>query len=131
MKRRTFIYSTAVVGVAAGLTIYYKWPKEPKWEQLPLLYPYILSGFCDEATVRNIGVTYRNLVPTENSKEKLTTILTGGFQNKNISLSDHSEVANQLEMNVEKDFKEGRYLTVKGWIISETEARQSALLSLS
>jgi hypothetical protein len=131
MKRRTFIYSTAVVGVAAGLTLYYEWPKESKWEKLPLMYPYILSVFCDEATVKNIGLTYRNLVPAENSKEKLTTILTNDFQGKQISFSDHSAVANQLEMNVEKDFKEGKYFTVKGWIISETEARQSALLSLS
>lgn len=131
MKRRTFIYSTAVVGVATGLTLYYKWPKESKWEKLPLMYPYILSGFCDETTVKNIGLTYRNLVPAENSKEILTKILTSYFQSKQISFSDHPAIANQLEMNVEKDFKEGKYLTVKGWIISETEARQCALLSLS
>ena len=119
------------MGIAAGVTLYFKWPREPKWEKLPLQYPFILSGFCDEATVRNIGITFRNLVPAENSKEKLTNLLTGNFQNKQISLSDHSAVANQLEMNVEEDFKKGKILTVKGWIISETEARQAALLSLS
>jgi hypothetical protein len=131
MKRRTFILSTAVVGVAAGVTLYFKWPREPKWEKLPLLYPYILSGFCDEGTVRNIGITFRNLFPAENSKEKLIDLLSRDLKSKQISLSDHSAVANQLEMNVEKDFKEGKFLTIKGWMISDTEARQSALLSLS
>ena len=131
MKRRTFIKSTAVVGVAAGVTLYFKWPREPKWEKLPLQYPFILSGFCDEAIVRSIGITFRNLVPSENSKEKLTDLLTKDFQNKQISISDHSAVANQLEMNVEEDFKKGKFLIVKGWIISKTEARQCALLSLS
>jgi hypothetical protein len=131
MQRRTFIISTAVVGVAAGVTLYFKWPREPRWEKLPLQYPFILSGFCDEETVRTIGMDFRKLVPSENSKEKLLTLLTGDFQNKQISLSDHSAVANQLEMNVEEDFKNGKFLTVKGWIISETEARQAALLSLS
>jgi hypothetical protein len=131
MKRRTFIISAAVVGVAAGVTLYIKWPREPKWEKLPLQYPFILSGFCDEETVRKIGINYRDLVPAENSKEKLMDLLTRNFQNKLISLSDHSAVANQLEMYVEEDFKEGKFLNIKGWIISETEARQSALLSLS
>ncbi|HXB29608.1 MAG TPA: hypothetical protein VNW49_07305 [Puia sp.] len=131
MQRRTFIISSAVVGVAAGVTLYIKWPRDPKWEKFPLQYPFILSGFCDEETVRNIGINFRNLVPAENSKEKLLDLLTGNFQNKQISLSDHSAVANQLEMNVEEDFKNGKFLTIKGWLISETEARQAALLSLS
>lgn len=131
MQRRAFIISTAVVGVAAGVTLYIKWPRESKWEKFPLQYPFILSGFCDEETVRNIGINFRNLVPAENSKEKLMDLLTGIFQNKQISLSDHSAVANQLEMNVEEDFKNGKFLTIKGWIISETEARQCALHSLS
>ena len=131
MQRRTFIISTAVVGVAAGVALYFKWPREPRWEKLPLQYPFILSGFCNEETVRTIGINFRKLVPSENSKEKLLNLLTGNFQNKQISLSDHSAVANQLEMNVEEDFKNGKFLTVKGWIISETEARQAALLSLS
>ncbi len=131
MQRRTFIISAAVVGVAAGVTLYIKWPREPKWEKFPLQYPFILSGFCDEETVRNIGINFRYLVPAENSKEKIMDSLTGNFKNKQVSLSDHSAVANQLEMNVEEDFKEGKFLTVKGWIISETEARQCALLSLS
>ncbi len=131
MKRRTFIVSTALIGVGAGAALYLKWPREPKWEKFPLLYPYILSGFCDEGTVRNLGNAFRTLVPAENSKEKLMDLLTQNFQSLQISLSDHPAVANQLEIKAEKDFREGRFRTIKGWIISETEARQCALLSLS
>ena len=37
----------------------------------------------------------------------------------------------EIEKNVEMDFKEDKLIVIKGWIMSETEARQCALLSLS
>ncbi len=131
MKRRTFIITTAVIGTAAGITVFLKWPKGARWEKLPLMYPVILSGFCDDEVLRNLGISYRKIVPAEDSKEKLTTILTGGIRDKQINSSDISAVASQLEVTVENDFKTGKILTLKGWIISVTEARQCALLSLS
>ena len=37
----------------------------------------------------------------------------------------------EIEKNVEMDFKADKLIVIKGWIMSETEARQCALLSLS
>jgi hypothetical protein len=131
MKRRTFIISTAVVGTAVGATILFKWKKGLEWKEHPLLYPLILSGFCDEKTIRNIGLSYRTLVPNENSKDKLLTLLTNGMSSKQFKSSDYPLVVSQLEMNIEKEFKEKKDIIINGWVLSETEARQCALLSLS
>ncbi len=131
MKRRTFIITTAVAGVAAGVTVFYKWPRPPKWEKQPLMVPYILSGFCDDHALRNIGISYIKQVPDENSKEKLQTLLTSGTQIKGSGLSDDSAVANQLELKIEQNFKEGDIITINGWVLSRSEARQCALFSLS
>jgi len=44
---------------------------------------------------------------------------------------DGQDRAMEIEKIVEKDFKSERLFMIKGWILSETEARQCALLSLS
>ena len=131
MKRRTFIISSAVFGTAVGASILFKRKNGLKWKEHPLLYPLILSGFCDEKTMRNIGVCYRALVPNENSQDKLLTLLTNDMSSKHFMSSENPLVASQLEMKIEKDFKEKKEITINGWVLSETEARQCALLSLS
>ena len=131
MKRRTFIISIAVVGMAVGIPVFLNLKKGSKWKEHPLLYPLILSGFCDEKTIRKIGVSYRALVPNENSEDKLLALLTNGMSNRQTKSSDYALVVSQLEMKIEKDFKEKKDKIINGWVLSETEARQCALLSLS
>ena len=132
MKRKTFILtaSAAVTGAAFGGFALYKLHKE-KLKKRPLIYPYILSSFCDEEIFRNIGNSYRAIVPTENSSQKLLSLLTNGLKNSEISSADHSILVKQIELNVEQDFKEDKTITLLGWILSKTEARQCALFSLS
>jgi hypothetical protein len=36
-----------------------------------------------------------------------------------------------LEMKVQQDFRAQKVLIINGWMVSQTEARQCALLSLS
>ena len=45
--------------------------------------------------------------------------------------NDKAYQAMEIEKNVEMDFKSDKFIVIKGWVISETEARQCALLSLS
>jgi hypothetical protein len=131
MKRRTFILTAAAAGTAVAIAIVLKWNKGSKWEKSPLKYPLILSIFCDEETLRNIGNGYISRAPAENSTEKLTALLTAQFKAENVELSDSFRVASEVEIQAEDDFKKSRYLILDSWIISETEARQCALLSLS
>ena len=132
MKRRTFILTTAAAGTAVGLGIWYKWFQGAKWKNHPIMFPLVLSSFCDEVSLRNIGKSYITLFPSENSKDKLlSSLLKDGINNKQLQSSNYDDVISQLEMKVEKDFREEKILLINGWILSPTEARQCALMSLS
>jgi hypothetical protein len=130
MNRRTFLYGSIVAGTGLGITGIYLWNKESKWKRQPFYYPYILSGICDDDTLRKIGSTYRKMVPAEDSKEKLLNLINKKLNLKDKS-KDNSVLVNELELNVEQDFREEKIVRITGWILSTTEARQCALLSLS
>ena len=91
----------------------------------------VLSSFCDEQTLRDIGQSYRGTNPDENSREKLMRFLTKGLHKGDKSSINDSEAINELELRIENEFKETDPLIIKGWVVSKTEARQCALLSLS
>jgi hypothetical protein len=131
MKRRTFILTTIAAGTMVGMAVFFEDDKGSIKGKSPYMYPLILSGFCDENTIRHIGKSYRSLVPGENSKEKLMTLLEGDFKSKFNESSDYQLIVRQLEWQVENDFKKEKILIINNWVISETEARQCALLSLS
>jgi hypothetical protein len=81
--------------------------------------PLFLSTICDAPTLRHIGKTYRTTTPTEAEEQKLITLLdTAGSQ------------TSDLDHKVREDYAAGRTLTIDGWMISVTEARQCALYSL-
>ncbi len=130
MKRRTFIYTG--VAVAAGITLsdLLLLNNEPKWKKQPFLYPFILSNILDEGSLRVIGNSYRVKRPDEDSKIKLLNAITSGMLTIQTT-NDKLHQAMEIEKNVELDFKSDKLIVIKGWVISETEARQCALLSLS
>jgi len=131
MKRRTFIYTGVAVAAGIGLSDFFLLNNQPKWKKQPLLYPFILSNFLDEESLRAIGNSYRHKRPDENSKVKLLDALTGRMRGNQTDTNDMANQAMEIEKNVEMDFKSYKLLVIKGWVISETEARQCALLSLS
>ncbi len=57
--------------------------------------------------------------------------LTSGMQTIQTTTNDMLHQAMEIEKTVELDFKSDKLIVIKGWVISETEARQCALLSLS
>ena len=69
--------------------------------------------------------------PDENSREKLLNAITRGMYTIQTKTSEKANQAMEIEQHVEMDFKSDKLIVIKGWVISETEARQCALLSLS
>ena len=57
------------------------------------------------------------------NSETMLPIWVGAYEANAIAL--------EIEKIVESDFKSERMIVIKGWVLSETEARQCALLSLS
>ncbi len=129
MKRKTFIISAAVVG--AGLPVsYYLYKKGKKIYNAPEM-PDMLARFCDEKTLRDIGAAYLKNTPAENNKEQLTALLLTDKNGKVLKKSDKEAVAGSLNEKTISDFSGFNTLTLAGWVISQTEARQCALFSLT
>jgi ABC-type oligopeptide transport system substrate-binding subunit len=70
--------------------------------------PEMLSLLADKATLRQVGAAYLEQHPEE--KNRLQSLLSTA--------------------DVQNDFVKGNIVVIKGWVLSVTEARQCALLSL-
>jgi hypothetical protein len=78
------------------------------------------------ARVREIGTQYRGAFPKENTAAALQDAITRS-QHPNFPLIWRRSIEDQIR----DDFAAGRTVLIGGWVLSETEARQCALYSLS
>ena len=124
MTRRSFLGMAAIgtaVAVTGGIV---------KWRffasrRLALAFPLMLSAFCDEATLREVGRKYLAQVPGEDSTGVLLARIEAA------GAPDGIEGVGEAASQAEQDFVKKKILVIDGWIISQTEARQCALLALS
>jgi hypothetical protein len=123
MRRRTFLIA-ACASVITIPIINYSWSYIR--ERDALSYPDELGHFCDENAIREIGVNYRKLFPDENKKEALIGLLMHDFSDN----SDRSLLMEFMTKKIDNDFSEYKIITLSGWVISITEARQCALFSI-
>jgi hypothetical protein len=114
VKRRNFLFLTTA-GAIATMAPFCKTRTYPT----ALNTPTFLATICDSQTIRKIGTVYRTATPDEAKETALTQLLTTG-----------GDQPGQLSKKVNDDFAAGRTVTVDGWIIAVTEARQCALYSL-
>lgn len=86
---------------------------------------------CDAPTIQKIGEAYRTKVPAESGKEALTErLLEDSSGNPLSEKTDNTAIHAFLNDKIKQDFEAGRIVTLHGWMLSETEARQCALFSL-
>ena len=96
------------------------------------MQPVFLSHICDAKTLKEIGAAYREKFAGESNEKQLTDLLLTDSSNKIVPVnSEDAFISSLLEQKIKKDFETGRTVIVKGWILSETEARQCALFSLT
>lgn len=92
--------------------------------------PTFLWQICDENALREIGLAYRKLKPDEEKKNRLVSILTAEAGDKKLSSkASNKQVESFLNNKIQTEFKKNETVTVKGWVLSLTEARQCALFS--
>ena len=96
----------------------------------PLITPEFLLNFCDEKILKDIGAAYRLQIPQENGKEKLTDLILTDIKGLKINASEWENVKEHVAQKIHKEFADNKTITLNGWIISITEARQCALFSL-
>lgn len=122
MKRREFI-GIAATG-AAGLVLPATLARaEPGSE--PLAHPRLLQILRDPDLVRGLGERYRVAVPAESSESALRAVLA-----RDLPVASPLATADNANAQIRRDFTQGRVVTVNGWVLSVTEARQCALFSL-
>jgi len=118
MNRRQFL-GVSAASALAGLTGSTRWASaNAAVDVLTLAQPDLLSVIGPEA-VRNIGLRYRALVPTENEVHALYAAILAARPSPP-----------SIARLVAQDFAVGRTMVLQGWVVSVTEARQSALFSL-
>jgi hypothetical protein len=123
MQRRTFIHLSAYTALALTLPTIDGCGLNSTDKVLS--QPLFFSHLVDIKTINETGLAYRKLFPAENSQSVLNKLLLGS----NAS-SDKTMIQKQLDAQVEQDFKAGKTVTAKGWVLSITEARQCALYSI-
>ncbi len=130
MKRRSFIL-TAIAGVAIITIPVINYKCGSSLSDDPLLRPDALSRFCDKDTILEIGKQYIAQVPAEARKERLLELLLTNEKGEKLAASEKAVTRHWIEQRVLHDFQTENIVMVNGWILSATETRQCALLSLS
>ena len=120
MKRRQFF------GITAGGAAILMCPASADAATSAVLsHPRLLELLQDRRLVRELGERYREMVPAEDDAGALArAILPSATESARESLRT------RIDDHVQDDFDSGRTVTLKGWVLAVTEARQCALYSL-
>ena len=130
MKRRTFIIAALAATAAVTVPVVYYNRSRDNLPKDPLARPEILAELTDEKTLQEIGIRYRKLFPSENTKERLKELLITDQNGRQTAPTGDLALSEWLNEKIRHDFSTFSTATVNGWVISITEARQCALLSL-
>lgn len=124
MKRRKFLW-LSMAGTAA-MSLPSLQCREPSAAVEKILSePLMLSRFCDKSSLTKIGMEYRERFGAGDQSNLRQNLLQG------VSGTEGNELRKSIVNRISEDFDQGRIVRIDGWIISETEARQCALLSFN
>ena len=123
MERRAFVRLSAYTALVLTLPFAHSCTSKP--EDDPLAMPLLFSHITDVKTITEAGLAYRKMARNEDNKAKLAQLLSGGAPT-----TDKHTIQSLLDKQVEQDFSSGKIVTVGGWVLSLTEARQCALFSI-
>ena len=131
MKRRNFILLSLYSGAAIAIP-FAGCSTDSAVSNKPWMQPMLLSHICDAKTLKEIGTAYRKKFAEQNNEKQLIDALLTDSANKVVPATSGDAFINSLlEKKIKKDFETGQTVIVKGWVLSETEARQCALFSFT
>ncbi len=130
MNRRSFTQLSA--GVAASFIFPSLNCKSPLHQPAETDYvPGELSTMLDRKEINEIGELYRQLHLKESSSEEISRLLLNEEGRAYDSLTNEKSIGEFLANRIKEDFENGDTVEINGWILSTTEARQCAYLSLN
>jgi hypothetical protein len=124
MERRIFVRLSVYTAMALNLPFADSCTSGSK--DKAIAQPLFFSHLVDIKAIKEVGIAYRKFTSDENNQTTLISLLLG----TNNTLTDKKSIQALLDSHVEQDFKTGKIVTVKGWVLSVTEARQCALYSI-
>ena len=122
LDRRRFLQLTAAGMVASLIDT---GCRETSQDSRALAQPALVEMLGPERA-REIGTRYRAAFPKEDTATALRAAIASSQRRKFPWIGRSS-----IEEQIRDDFAGGRTVVVSGWVLSETEARQCALYSLS
>jgi len=124
MNRRHFIFISASGIASVSIPTACHLIGDVKYDPL-LARPQSLSLIWDNETIKSVGDRYRSIIPSEKGERDLAKRLNKDLENA--AIVDVSAI----EEIIKKDFAGGNTVIINGWILSQTEARQCALFSIT
>jgi hypothetical protein len=130
MKRRDFTWLSIGIAAAFVFPSLHCNPSMPQPDQKTIM-PAELSGVLNRKEINEIGEAYRKLNVTESTLDEITEALFSAGESKSYAGNGDSEsITTFLSNRIKEDFVNGKTVEINGWILSVTEARQCAYLSL-
>ncbi|MFT4832369.1 MAG: hypothetical protein ACI815_002022 [Psychroserpens sp.] len=124
MKRSKFFLLSLAGLATVAIPSYYVW-KNRNEKKNPLYEPRILSTILEPSEIVEMGRMYCGQFPNTGMEEKLQDYFKENVDTENGNLESI------LKQQVKKDYQTGNTIILDGWILSETEAVQCALFSIS
>jgi hypothetical protein len=124
MERRTFVRLSAYIAMTLTLPLADSCASAST--DKTIAQPFFFSHLVDTKAINEAGRAYRKLIPDEDDKTKLIKLLLGD----NNKSTDKKMIQALLDNRVKQDFKAGKIVMAKGWVLSITEGRQCALYSI-
>jgi hypothetical protein len=123
MKRREFIGMAAAGAAGAIRTVTAVESVRDPYAKLAA--PRVLGILRNHQLARELGMRYRATTPREDSARALADVILADLE------PDRAKpLGTQLDERICQDFAAGRTVTLDGWILALTDARQCALYSL-
>ena len=113
MKRREFILATAGFATLTTFSLSSCSSEAPVHLAQPSELGFIVEN---EEDLVNLGLAYRKVNPEYDDRDKLVRILEKDFDNRSSTITSQ--------------FQNGELHQINGWILSQYEACQCALLSI-
>ena len=85
-------------------------------------HPALLYQMIGRKKTIEIGKAYVKHFPSESDRNKLTAL---------VSATLNEQPASPVNVRIQNEFRNGKVVVINGWILSITEARQSALYYLN
>jgi hypothetical protein len=129
VKRRKFIWISGV-GIAVATLPWLTSCQSSQWTPI-LSMPSVLGQFCSETELMAIGNSYIERVPQESKISAIEKQLLKSEAGNPFKPSSEKSLQDFISKMNDRDFSTDQTIILNGWVLSQTEARQCALLFLT